>query len=215
MRVSLLKTMKTNYREDALFPALDGLGKIVFNGDENRNKTLINVDAIEFCEEINNRVNVLFYIKDLPKSAWELTFTEYRMTFWTSYVASLLGNKAKLKEGSVSAGHIKYGNVAGIRISNPQNDWPFICVFCLRADGTAENFLIKADRKILSQITQALAQHIESFWSQSNIQSAELAKELLNLKTFNWDIFSGKEHLINLCYAPVQKIQNSLLSAEL
>ena len=215
MRVPLIKTMNANYQEDALFPALDSSGQIVFSDSDKSGRTSINVDSVEFCEQIGNRVDTLFFIKDLPKGAWQLTFTESRLVFQTPYVASLLGNKAKEKEGSVSAGHIYYKNVAGVRISNPRNDWPFLCVLCLRVDGTATNFLIKADKKELAQITQLLGQYIADFWNSLNVQNEDLTKELLRLKGFDWNSFTNKDQLINLCHAPIKKIHNSLVSANM
>jgi len=200
--------MNANYKEDELFPALNDSGQIVLNTSDRKEKGTISVDSIEYCELINNRIETLYSIKDAPEDAWELTLTASRIVFWSTYFSTLFSNRAKQQTISVSAGHIYYKNIAGLRLSNPESDWPFIGILIIRMDGTPAHFLIKADNDELAQITTTLGQCLAEFWKQAAVRSKILSKELLNLTEFDWHSCSSNDQLINLCHAPVTKVLN-------
>jgi hypothetical protein len=212
MCVPLLKIMKANSTQDALFPAISGSSQISLSPGETVRGN-VSVDSVECCDQVNGRIEIVFAISNLPANSWQLTFTESRLTFLTPYIGSLLGNKAKLKSGSVSGGHIFYQNIAGLRLGNPQNDWPFLCVVCGRMDGITTNFLIKAQRPALQAITQSLAQCISEYWTRQNFLNEDLRNEITKMAQYDWNHFSEKDEMINLSFARVERVHDSLMSA--
>ena len=198
MRVPLLCTLRAGSPEDALFPGLDYNSQVLFSSRDGTARSNVTIDTVQNADEVNNRVETTFGIAGLPKNAWQLTFTESRLIFWSPFVAGLIGNKAKQKSGSASAGHLYYKSIAFIRISNPGNDYSYICVACIRMDGTFTNMMCIGDVPALRETAQLLARYLADYYKSAGNENDELSKQLDSLRGFEWNDMMAPNDLFNI-----------------
>ena len=198
MRIPLLTTLRAGSTGDVLFPALDFNSQISFTPWDGTARSNVTLDNVLNRDEVNNRIETTFAIAELPKESWQLTFTESRLIFWSPYTIGMFGNKAKLKNGYATAGHLHFRNIALIRISNPKNDYSYLCVACVRTDKTFTNLMCIGEVAALRETAQLLARYLTDYHKSAGSESQELTGLIDSLRDFEWNSSMAPDDLFNV-----------------
>lgn len=160
MRVPLIATLDANSKETRPFPALDGVGRILFsNGDGD--PIPFKADSVECRDFLQNGKNEInFWLKDAPPESWEIVVTDQRVGVYNKLTQGLIG-KAKAKPGKSSAGHMFYGSVSNMSMFM-DGSVPVLLICCYRNDGTRTAFTIKsANLDSMKKLAAELHDHID------------------------------------------------------
>ena len=211
MRIPLIKTIKANTSEDALFPALDASARVAYSSRDGTARVTIRVDVVECFDQSNGRNETVFWLNDPPSGAWVLTLTESRLVFESPFTMKIFNKKLIEKSGIVSAGNISYKNIAGFRLCDATDRPGTLAVMCMHKDRTISNFVIKADAGTLKELAGLLSRFLADYWKNNGVEDDDVYDQLTTLKNHAWD--KQGEITVNLSKAGVEHVFDSLMSA--
>jgi hypothetical protein len=192
MRVPLIGSIDANTGETGPFPAIGNESKIVIIQTDGDRTKEFNVDKV-VCMDLHTpdrKDGRCFDFDEPAPGTWEITCTDNRILFHNpGTVGRLFGNKAKVKPGKCTAGHLYYSQIGGLSTGYTDANSPFFSATCVRVDGTFSHILIfSKNLETLKTLAVELHSRISEYLAKENLTDSSVKKEIVS----NWNEYESK-----------------------
>jgi hypothetical protein len=198
MQYPIISTVKANKKSGSLYePATDSTAKIVYAADETTKIPFkIAVDNVGNWEwpykmEMGVKMPITLFMIETPKKSWEVSMTDKRIYFWSSWSLGFFGKTPQQKSGKASAGRLPYNSMGKISLGG-REDGTYRTMYIDFINRNENEYFSRIDivdtAETIGKVASALYEYISAYIQSNQKPPEQEMNEWNNYKNTDWSV---------------------------